>query len=102
MSIVGVRALFQPVTLASIKIKSDIIDSIGRPALSILLLGILQLLPEDVVVGVFADFVNDNLLQVVRNFVDDVFCAILAQLQVVKRLNTVRMDRKSAGSQVCV
>ncbi len=86
-------------SFTSIQIKGHIVNGIRRSALSILLLGILQLLSEGIIIGLLTDLVDDDLLQVFRDFVDDVFGAILAQLQVVEGLDTIGVDGKSSTSQ---
>jgi hypothetical protein len=55
----------QPVPLASIKIKCNVINGVRWSAFSILLFRSLELLPEHVIVCVFADFVDHNLFQIV-------------------------------------
>ena len=92
-------ALDRPLSLASIEVEGNIVDSIRRPRASVCVFGFDQSRTEVFVICVCAAMIHNNLLQVVADPVDDVLEAIFAQLQLIEGLDTVGMNRKSFTDQ---
>lgn len=94
-----------PLALTTAKLVLDIVDSVpgGRAALGVL--GGLQLAPEDLVVGLGGDLVDDDLLAVVRDLEDDELGLPPAHAEVIEGGDALIVDGDSGvqgGERVSV
>jgi hypothetical protein len=84
-----------PASLSTLQLVLNIEDGIPATdaliAATVVALGVEQLLAEDVEVCFFGGFLDDDFLVVVANLVDYPF-DVLAELQLVERVDAVRVD----------
>ena len=85
-----------PLALTTFKFESNVVDGIGRSALSSLLFLLEKLLSEQVIILFFTDFIYHNLFQIIGDFVDDILEAVPAEFQFIELCDAVWIDRESA------
>lgn len=99
MNTVEIRQHFVPLTLTTFKLESNVVDRIRRPAFSSLFLFREQLFSESIIVILFASLVYDNFFQVIRYFVNDVFEASAAELELIEFRDAFWIDGKPESEQ---
>lgn len=77
----------------------DIVDSVTRGGAALAVLGIGELVAEDLVVLVLADGVYDDRLLVIGDLVDDVLGLAVAPAEVLEGSDAVILDLNTVGGR---